>query len=341
MKALNCISIGCLVTLGMIGTEARTLSDELYGLDSGKTLVSIDTTTGEATAIGVGDYQDAFGGFGVGLAYHPGSDTMYSRSFDNLYTVDLSDGSTSLIGPSPGFLTGLTFDSVFSTLYSVGQGTGDFAMVHPATGDPIIIGNTGQATPLGLTTRSDGTVFMSTIAGDLFSIDELTGAATLVASGVGGGLTEIAFDSNDVLYGVTLSGDFLGTIDTDTGSFNTIGTVGFTDIRGLTFVSEGLTLEITNSCPASGPATLTATGGSGGTIGFVYTLNGAGSFTIPGGFTCAGTELGLNPPVVLGGSATGNPAVVNVPNAPAIACGTVFVQAIDATTCQTSNVVAF
>lgn len=341
MQRRFAVSLVCLVGVGMVGT-ASVEADELYGLDSFKTLVSIDITTGAGTAIGVGTYDDDFGGYGVGLAYDPATGTMYSRSFDNLYTVDLTNGTTTLIGASAGFLTGLTFDSAFSTLYSVGQGTGDFAMVDPSTGAPTIIGNMGAATPLGLSTRSDGTVFMSTIDGHIYTIDESNGAATLVASGVGGGLTEIAFDGDDVLYGVTLSGDFLGTIDLDTGAFNTIGNVGFIDIRGLTFISDpGLTLEIINSCPGSGPATLTATGGSGGTIGFVYTQNGPGSFTIPGGFTCAGTELGLNPPVVLGGSASGDPAVINVGSVPAIACGNVFVQAIDATTCETSNVVAF
>lgn len=100
------------------------------------------------------------------------------------------------------------------------------------------------------------------------------------------------------------------------------------------------TLSIDNACPASGPATLTATGGSGGAVGFVYS-NGTGSFTIPGGFTCAGTVLGLAGPPTLGGSASGDPAVLNVPFAPSSACGNVFVQAIDTATCETSNVVAF
>lgn len=139
-------------------------------------------------------------------------------------------------------------------------------------------------------------------------------------------------------YGFTSDArDITGAVVSNNDSF-----FGF-DFDNFTYdeVGAGLMLEITTSCPASGPATLTATGGSGGTIGFVYTQNGAGSFTIPGGFTCAGTQLGLNPPVVLGGSASGDPAVVNVGSVPGIACGNVTVQAIDASTCETSNVVVF
>lgn len=131
--------------------------------------------------------------------------------------------------------------------------------------------------------------------------------------------------------------DITGVVVSNNDSF-----FGF-DFDNFTYdeVGAGLTLEISTSCPGTGPATLTATGGSGGTIGFVYTTNGAGSFIIPGGFTCAGTELGLNPPVVLGGSATGDPAVLNVGSVPGVACGNVTVQAIDASTCETSNVVVF
>lgn len=114
----------------------------------------------------------------------------------------------------------------------------------------------------------------------------------------------------------------------------------FDDISFTSGGGGGLMLSISNACPASGPATLTATGGSGGNIGFVYSSS-MGSFIIPGGFTCAGTELGLGGTPTLGGNASGDPAILNIPNAPAVACGTIFVQAIDASTCETSNVVAF
>lgn len=101
----------------------------------------------------------------------------------------------------------------------------------------------------------------------------------------------------------------------------------------------GLALSIDTSCPAAGPATLTATGGSGGNVGFVYSMN-AGMFTVPSGI-CAGTTLDIGAPVTLGGVGSGNPAVLNVPNAPGVACGNVLVQAVDASTCETSNVVTF
>ncbi len=105
--------------------------------------------------------------------------------------------------------------------------------------------------------------------------------------------------------------------------------------------TPGLVLTLESSCPASGPAVLTATGGGSGVVAFVYSLSGTGSFIIPGGFTCAGTELGLAGPVTLGGTASGDPAVLNVGNVPAAACGRAVVQALTTDTCETSNTVSF
>ena len=228
--------IACVLAL-IAATAAH--ADTLYALDSGRTLMTLDTATGASTVIGVGDFQDEFSGYGVGLAYEPATGVMYARSFDNLYTIDLTDASTTLIGPSTPFLTGLTFDAGYTTLYSVGQSTGEFDMVDPATGAATFVGSMGVGTPLGLSTRSDGVVFVASIDGSIYTVDPGTGGATLVASNVGGGLTEIAFDADDVLYGVTLGDDMLGTIDLETGAFSPIGPVGFTDIRGLAFVADG------------------------------------------------------------------------------------------------------
>jgi len=98
-------------------------------------------------------------------------------------------------------------------------------------------------------------------------------------------------------------------------------------------------LALEGDCP--GAATLRSTGNEpAGTVGFVYAF-APGEFTIPGGI-CAGVTLGLAAPVTLGGTATADGVgvaelPVNLPNG---ACGNVFVQSVDATTCRTSNVLA-
>lgn len=100
-------------------------------------------------------------------------------------------------------------------------------------------------------------------------------------------------------------------------------------------------LAATGSCP--GPMSFTTTNGTaGGTVAFTW--GSAGTFTIPGGKPCVGTELDLVPLLVPppgyklatangAGSATLGP--ISVPGA---GCG-LLVQAVDLATCTVSNTV--
>lgn len=70
---------------------------------------------------------------------------------------------------------------------------------------------------------------------------------------------------------------------------------------------------------------------------------GAGSFTIPAGYPCAGTDLGLSASTaslvaLIPTDATGTATLAA--NLPSWACGTVMVQAVDLSTCETSAVLA-
>lgn len=101
-----------------------------------------------------------------------------------------------------------------------------------------------------------------------------------------------------------------------------------------------LVLDVTNTaCPAAGPTTLTATGGSGGPVGFVYTTNGLGHYSVPRGEPCGRLAFNLARPVMLAGVASGDPAVLEISNVPMDACGGVMIQAVDMVRCTTSNVV--
>jgi hypothetical protein len=237
-----------------LGVAPASAVSILVGADATTgSLVTIDTTTGAGTAFGsIGDQL-------VGAAYDPTTNTFYARDFFNLYTFDLS-GASSLVGTSVGTsgvgITGLTFDSTYSTLYSLDQVTGNFYSVNPATGSASLIGATGITTPLGLSTDSSGNIYAANFAGDLYTINPGTGAATFVlnvGSGLSDGLTEIAFDPSDLLYGVTLTGDLLvadllgGTVSIGTG-------VGFGDIRGLTFGESPATVPLPGALPLLGAA---------------------------------------------------------------------------------------
>jgi hypothetical protein len=103
----------------------------------------------------------------------------------------------------------------------------------------------------------------------------------------------------------------------------------------------GLQLSIVGPCP--GVNNVTVNGGVPGNLCYIGYAWGLGSYTIPGG-PCVGTVLGLDASVTpVGGSpftfdASGQ--VLFSAWVPAIACGAVFVQAMESPTCCTSNVVA-
>lgn len=113
---------------------------------------------------------------------------------------------------------------------------------------------------------------------------------------------------------------------------------GWTHVDGVVLEGGGLQLDIAGACPGVNTATVTGATPSGSVaIGFSAT---AGSFTIPGGFVCGGTVLGLGGTptlaAVVSANASGTASLAG--NVPAALCG-FSVQAVDLTTCATSNVV--
>lgn len=218
-------------------TTAAARADFLYGTDGFTSdLIRIDDSDGSSTIIGSMGLP-----YGLGLAVNGNTGVAYTRDFDNLYTVDLNTAATTLVGASGSFITGPTFHSTCTTLYSVNQSTGDFYSVDPSSGTATLVGNTGLNTPLGLTTNAAGVVYVADISGGISTIDTSTGLATVLYSSVDArGLTSISFDSTGALFGVTLNDDVLVKIDLATGTTTDIGgSLPRQDIRGLGFVPGG------------------------------------------------------------------------------------------------------
>lgn len=98
----------------------------------------------------------------------------------------------------------------------------------------------------------------------------------------------------------------------------------------------GLSLSVSGACPGS--ITVEVSGATpNGLVAFAGAV-GTGNFVVPGG-PCAGTQLGLNGTARLVGTATADAAgeLTISRNVGAGACGA-FLQAVDASTCGTSNV---
>lgn len=116
-----------------------------------------------------------------------------------------------------------------------------------------------------------------------------------------------------------------------------LNAIAMDDIRFGATDAGGFTLAIDGSCP--GAITASVRGASpSGAVAYIYAL-GDGSAAIPGG-PCGGVQLGLNRTAALAGMATADSegGAQFSGRVPVAACGRVVVQALDLTTCGTSNI---
>lgn len=153
----------------------------------------------------------------------------------NLYTLDPVTASPNLVGQVNIInVTDIAFHG--PTLYGVSFS--QFLRLNPDTGNGIPIGPIGFSTN-GLAVASDGKIYAAA-ADRLIWINPVTGAGMQTVSSFGPGLTssgDLAFDSNDVLYGALNSGAsvVLAQIDTTNGHATTIGPTGLSTVYGLAF----------------------------------------------------------------------------------------------------------
>jgi hypothetical protein len=168
----------------------------LYGVAGGathppSTLLTIDPTNGQATVIGL--ISDPSQGVD-GLRFNS-QGVLYGVSWDNnvsvgkLLTIDPSNGdvlsSLTLMGSGDSFCAGIAFDSLGLLYGSRGNSVGrqeDIDLIDLVTGVLTPIGST-EAVISDITFAPDGTLYGSSpmpTLGDLYSIDPVTGAKTLL-----------------------------------------------------------------------------------------------------------------------------------------------------------------
>jgi hypothetical protein len=127
------------------------------------------------------------------LSFQPGTGVLYGTAAggnglgqDDLVTINLTDGTVTLIGPTPDFCGYMTIAfSPGGTLYGIEAGCVDLHTIDPATGSLLTSTPTTLASTGALASAVDpvsGLLFISeccnTIANDIFTIDPLTGIAT-------------------------------------------------------------------------------------------------------------------------------------------------------------------
>jgi plastocyanin len=175
-----------------LGGIAFDSKGTLYGVSGGSsiqgTLMTIDPTDGTATVIDLlSDPNAAVDG----LRFNS-QGVFYGSSFDNsasvgkLLTIDPSNAqvltSLTLVGSGNSFCTGIAFDSLDLLYGSRGNSAGrleDLDLIEQITGVLTPIGPM-EAVISDIAFAADGTLYGSSPTGELYSIDPITGAKTLL-----------------------------------------------------------------------------------------------------------------------------------------------------------------
>lgn len=238
--------------LALAVPPAALATPVLYGLDwNTRMLFGIDPSTAQTTPVG------SNGLLANSLAF-AGDGRLYSTTSGRLGTLDPGTGAASVVNAATGRpLMALAFDSGFGTLYGLDfDNAGQLWRVDPATGTTTLVGSTGLRLASSLAIDSLNRAFVAETfgfaeggQGRLFRIDLDTGAVLQTVGRIGQGITALAFDGDDQLYGVGLISDDLLRIDTTTAAATVVGRLPYGDVRGLAFVPTAA-----NAVPA--PASL-------------------------------------------------------------------------------------
>lgn len=279
----------------LISSPAALAGGTLYTVrESDDVLVKIDLDTLTFTDVGRLGTPFAFGG----LAYDPGSQTMYAvpgRNNNSLYRVNLNTGAATLVGPHNVIdMFGLAFDTSTNTLYATqfSQGT-SFYRLNTSTGAATLIANMGRGIGgLAYDYRGNRLIGVEDGAGDLYDINRSNGATTLLYNGPYCNDSGLAYDpERNYLWGIDWNG-VLYYFDVNAGFARTDVRSGLGSHDGLEWVGAlGAGLSISGTCP--GRITVSWNGTTRSRpMGIVF-ANATGNFVIPGG-VCGGTQLGLS-----------------------------------------------
>jgi hypothetical protein len=327
-------------------------AQEILALDTGGHLYSVDPSSGVATyigATGIHTYE------WTGLAQNSRGE-LFAASGDwianfSIYQLDPATGQATFAS-----LTGLSgiscmaFDSndkLFvghDPAWPGGGGIFELYEVDLASGAESLVGSTGIVNLLALD-HSNGQLFGHNSFEGLLTIDASTGMATDVNPffiGPLGATMSMCFNDQGALFYLDHA---LWVQDSGSGIRAPIDWVSKFDFWGEAVFVEGpkpnFTLWLDGTADHYMGVKMTGVTPNG-QVAVLWAKGEGGPTLIPNGYPCAGTLMDLNPNMQLlstttadgTGHATLGPSPSRIP---AAAAGLIWLQAVDVSTCQTSN----
>jgi hypothetical protein len=167
---------------------------------------------------------------------------LYATASDELWLVDESTGTATLVGPIGFEGTDVAYNG--KDLYGISFS--GFYWIDPETGASTLIGPIGHSDVNALAIAQDGTGYAATLSGYVLEIDIATGAGILIGY-MGDGYSsdgDIAIsDDNQVYASVKRYGSYnawLVHINLTNGTATPIGDTGYPDLWGLSFKDGSL-----------------------------------------------------------------------------------------------------
>ena len=184
----------------------------VYATYNDNTWTKIDPLTGTVAG------QGSLGMFFVDCAYDHSTNTMYGSYGGDLYTWDLTNNTTSLVGNMGVQSMQMIACDLNGQLYGIEYSTGNFRSIDKTTGASTLVGATGHAAEYvqgGGFNHNDGTLYWagynSAESGFLATINLTTGQATIVASNTGEQLSFcVPFDGEPTPTPTPVEGNILG-----------------------------------------------------------------------------------------------------------------------------------
>jgi len=329
---------------------AQASAQEILTLDIGGDMYSLDINTGEPNFIGNPGLSPHFWS-AMAIDNQGRVFASYGRYFSafEIYELNPNTGQATFVSQTPLFgISALAFDDN-NQLFALNDRTApasgspmDFYQIDLQTGAATLVGDTGIRNSLAMD-YFDGSFWTFNQYNGLHKIDPITGIATDVNPqfrGPFGSTISLCINDAGTIY--YLDG-VLWMIDKDTGTCSLVNIPSQSGLWAEAVFIEGPTppKSLWLAGQTGGNAGIKATGLTpGGSVAFVWSEGPNSPTVIPAGFPCAGTEINLAPILRLAQIVTADAqgrAALGPFFLPAGAKQNVGIQAVDLSTCETTN----